>query len=107
LGKKFDVTFHAGTCRYSETEMNYKLKVTINDQKILQDKKLSDWNKYYQLYGFRKEDFGKKFILQGNQYKIVGLNVKKPKFSLEGERVEDGKIFLFIAEDIAKKPLSK
>lgn len=107
LGKRFDITFHAGACRYSDTEMNYKLKVTINDQKILQAKKSDEWNKYCQLYGFKKEDFGKTFIFQNDRYKIVGINTKKPKYNLEGERLSDGKVFLFVSENVAKKPLSK
>ena len=107
LGKKYDITFHTGSCSYSQVEMTYKLKVTVNDKKALQAKEAEEWNNHYELFGFKKDDLGKKFVMSSTEYMITGFNLKRSKFNLRGKRLNDGKTFLFVASDIAKKPLMK
>ncbi len=104
LGKKYDITFRAGSCSFSETEIKYKLEVKTNDTESLEKKRVDEWNKYYQLFGFHKEDLGKTFRLHRNleEYRIVGFDLKRSKFDLKTVRVSDGKSFLHVSSEVKK-----
>ncbi len=103
LNAKYGIEIYTGSCTYGDTEMHYKLQVKVTDKEAIQAKKTDEWNKYCELYGFRKEDLGKIFKVRFEDYKIVGIEPKRAKYDLRAERVSDGKVVLFVSRDISKK----
>ena len=103
LGKRLNVDIHAGSCSFSDTEINFKMKVTTADKAAVELKTRKDFEQFATLYGFEPQDFGKEFTAQGNVYTVAGFAPRRSKFNLMGRRVSDGKIFLFVADEIAKR----
>lgn len=107
IGKKYDVTFHAGNCTFSDTEVKYQLKAVVNDKATLEAEERKTWDDNCELWGFKKSDWGKTFSCRGVEYKVCGLCLSRPKFSLKGEAVVGGKRLLFVAEDVVSKLRAK
>jgi len=103
LGAKYGFAINAGSCTYGDTEMHYKLQVKVTDKEAIQAKQTEDWNRYGELYGFKKEDLGKTFKFLSGEYKIIGIEPKRAKYNLKTERIPDGKVTLFVSSDIAKR----
>jgi len=82
---------------YGNEFVDIKLSFHESDQSTREKK---NWNKNCNLYGFKKEDFGKNFTHFGETYKVIGLNTKAKKFPIYGERIKDGKKFKFKAGSI-------
>ena len=102
LAKKYGFEIRAGNCSYSETEIKYRLEVKSTDKEVLAQKEKKTWDTYCKYHGFEKSDLGKTFLSKGKVYKIVGLEVSRSKFNLKAQDA-DGKIMLFVDEQIAKK----
>lgn len=102
VAKKYDLTILVGSCRFSQTEIKYGLEVKTNDTGAIESKAREEWNNYCKLIGFTPEQFGANFKVRGEEYKIVGFNLRKSKFDLSAKRVSDGKVFGFRSEDIIK-----
>jgi len=47
------------------------------------------------LLGFKPEDYGREFIAAGVRYRLTGIDLGKPKYPIQVERVRDGKGFKF------------
>lgn len=107
LGEKRGVKIHAGGCTFSDTEVNFKLHVETCDTSAVEEANRQTWERNCTFYGFAVSDFGKKFYVKDKGYRIVGLNLKRPKYSLKAERLTDKKIYLFDAEQIARNHFRK
>lgn len=59
----------------------------------------AEFAKHARLFGLDPTDFGLNFTSNGRSYRIVGLNVTKPKYCVATER-DDGKPFSFPAETV-------
>jgi len=103
VGEKYDITFHAGSCRFSEIEMTYKLVVKTNDNEAVEEKNKKDWARYCEIRGFDVEDFGKTFESRGSEYTIVGFEMSRSKYDLKARKTSNGQIYCFVSEQIAKK----
>lgn len=42
----------------------------------------NNWNLYYRIYGFQKEDFGRSFVINKNVYTILGINPRNRKYPI-------------------------
>lgn len=103
VAKKYDVSVHVGNCTFSDIEMNYKLNVKTNDKGAMEEKNRKEWNSYCELYGFQKDDLGKKFMMNGKEYTIEGFALNRSKFNLKGTSVRDGRKMLFPSDNVAKQ----
>lgn len=64
----------------------------------------ADFSRYAVMFGLAPADYGRTFVSAGTSYKIVGLNMKAPRYPILAER-GDGKRFKFPA-DIVKRLLA-
>lgn len=53
-------------------------------------------------FGLPADAVGRTFTLESVLYRVTGLNPRRPKFPVIGERVSDGKAFKFPANDVAR-----
>lgn len=102
LAAKYDIKLELGNCSYSSTNINWKLKVTVNNPEALNAEIVERWNKYCDIWNFKKEHLGTEFTMRGERYKILGLKNTNSKFNLSAERLTDKKHYCFIARDVAK-----
>ena len=103
VADKYDVSIRTGSCTYSETDIKYRLEVKTNDKSVIEEKEKRTWESYCHLFDFKKDDYKRIFESQGESYTIIGLDLGKSKYSLKCRKVSDGKIYGFVAEQIAKK----
>lgn len=103
LGKRIGVEFSVGACSYSDIEMSYKLVVKTGDKAAVVAEHKKTFETYAKLYGFEPEDFGKEFTHSRETWTIEGFELKRAKFNLRGKRVSDGKVALFVSDQIAKQ----
>lgn len=83
-GASYDPT--SGTVKVSFT---MKLTVTVDGKAQEQ----ADFERHCGLYDLKATDYKRKFMFRGQQYEIIGFNLNKPKYSVRGKRVHDGKVF--------------
>ena len=103
VGKKYNIDIHAGSCRFSEIEMSYKLKVQVKDVAAVEEKNAKEWARSCEIRGFAVEDLGKTFMSRGSEYEITGLELGRRKYDLKAKKLDNGKEYLFASEQIAKK----
>ena len=55
------------------------------------------WDANCSRYGLAEDDFGKKFTVQGVQYKIIGLNTRRPKYPISAVDISTYRSYKFSA----------
>lgn len=89
VGDKHKVTIRFAGGKYESMEATMKLKIT-DDEKNSDANLKSEWDLYCRRYGFETTDFNKVVKDgQGNEYKLVGFNVTKPKNCIKLLRLRD------------------
>lgn len=78
-----------------------KYKVTGNSPTAIANAETMQRH-HLELLGFPPETLGKSFTSRGTEYRVVGVELGRPKYPIRGARVPDGKIFLFTTEAIAR-----
>lgn len=72
LQRKYQVKIKAGSISYSDLSFDLKLKVTKDEEGL--DVEKINFEKYCELYGFTKNDYGRTFTISGNDYELYGFN---------------------------------
>ncbi len=57
-----------------------------------------EFNRYCRAFGLEERDFGAVITANREQWKLVGIAIKRPKYPLLFERLSDGKATLFTAD---------
>jgi hypothetical protein len=52
-------------------------------------------------FGLSPADFGRRFATGREQFKITGIDPRRPKYPVSAERIPDGQGFKFTAEQVA------
>jgi len=90
--------FHrAGFDRTSQEEVAMKRHKGPYTNKV-------DFRLHCQWYGLKPKDFGRKLILEGQEYTIAGLRPDAPKDVICIKRVSDGKVFV-TSDDVIREVL--
>lgn len=101
LGEKYGIIFSMGNIRFTDREFHGKLSAVLptelngQGQVNLQDIEKANWTLNCRLIGLTPEDFGKIFMLNGVEYKIIGLKTNNRRFPIIASRIPDGKCFKF------------
>jgi hypothetical protein len=78
-----------------DVEFKSKFLFKINDPKIVADNARAEWNKYCSYFSMQPEDFGRRFICQGKEYEVSGLDLGRRTKPIHAKRVSDGKTFIW------------
>ncbi len=98
LSEEYGLTIHAGNASYDDARVTFKVSLTIAGH----DQGKADFEQYAGLYGLKAEDHGREFSANGEAFRLVGVNLRSPKYCFAGERISDGKRFKF-TETIVKQ----
>ena len=83
LEKKYEAKISLGDIRFSSYEFSGRITVKKTSIPISDGKTISpeqyEFEKYCELYGLQKEDFGKVLTMNGRKFKISGINTKASK----------------------------
>lgn len=98
LEEKHSVKIKLGNITY-DPGINFTAKITVTGADG--DKKI--FEKYCNLFGLKDSDYGRIVNLKGDDYKIVGLELKRSKFPIVVENVKTKKKVSTTEEAIKSK----
>jgi hypothetical protein len=83
LAEELGIDITVGRCRFNDKNAEFKLEVNVKDEKGKPvDKKITDFLKNCKRWGLRPEDLDCEFDYNSKRYRLVGANVRAPKFPL-------------------------
>jgi len=92
-----------GAFRFDENQVKFGVTATLtstpNGESL--DSKRTNWNKYCETLGFKKSDFGRKFVNKLVTFTITEIKLNRYKYPIVASDV-DGKRFKFTAEQIKR-----
>ena len=100
LSEKYNVNITAGKIRYDDNSFNLDLKMTKKEVNGELFEKV-EFEKYCFMYGFKPEDYLKKFISNCKTYTIIGFkprNTKMPVIAVS----QDNKRYKFNEETVKR-----
>jgi len=86
IENELGIKFESQGCSFGDIEATFKIKGIIAGTDPGKDK----FEKYCNLYGLEKSDFGKTFSERGKEYKITGILTSSRKYPIEVVRLSDG-----------------
>lgn len=78
----------------SNATIKFELAAITTSGEVL-SKDAQAFKTHAERYGLSPDDLGGTFTHQGEQFRIVGLRTRRPKFPISAERVSDGRGFKF------------
>lgn len=103
VGRKFGLSIHAGSGRYTPQNATFKLEIaTFGADGAAVTADAEAFRALASTYGLDPEDLGREFTVTGTAYRIAGLNTRRPKSPLNCVRVADGRSFKFPVETVKR-----
>lgn len=93
---KHGITATIGSGSFTESECKFRLILNLEGSEAKTKVDSATFERYATLYGLEPTDLGKSFMVSGNWYKVTGISPSRPKFPIDGERL-DGRKFKFPA----------
>lgn len=72
-----------GRSTYDRERFTLKMEVTAAGADVAR----TEFERYAVLLGVKPEDYGREFTSNGERYKLIGLNLSRPKFPFSAERI--------------------
>lgn len=94
LGLK--LTFKSGT--YSHNKFGLKVEFVLADADPAKD----DFEFLARSYGVKPTDYGMGITINGERYKLTGINTKASRYPFNAERLRDGKSYKFTESSVVK-----
>ena len=92
ISKKHEVNLVVGNGSYTDNIFSFKVKgavISTDENSVTEESEKFKW--YANDYGLEPEDLYKVVRIDGEDYKIVGLNTRRSKYPLSMMKVRDGK----------------
>lgn len=90
---KYGLTVVGRSAKIGGGECNFTVKTITGGGEQKADKQREMYDRYADMYGLPSDGFGKTFIVQGDRFELVGLDMSKPKNCVSLKRLSDGKSF--------------
>lgn len=90
VGDEHGVTFEITKEKSRVDATSFLIKATSKDDSAVR----SAFERHCEGYGFKKEDFKRRFVFRGSVYTLTGFDVGKPKYAVVAYH-EDGRRFGF------------
>ena len=99
VGRENNISLKCGNIRFDSRTAKIVVEAgTIDDATgTVITQEMQQWRTGHTFYDLPAAGLGQMFFSGGTQYKITGLNTRRPKFPVSAERVCDGKLFKFPA----------
>jgi hypothetical protein len=95
IGKKFGIKIGTGRGKYRDMHFTLTVEASVVGEGGIDLSDKVDFVQYAVAFGLRPDMFGKTFKANGEEYRIVGLNLKANKMPVKCVRVSDGRDFKF------------
>lgn len=91
VAQKYGLIFERGNGKYTADTFTLPITAKVTGGGTLEDVQRRDFVKHCVLYDMKPEEFGLAFTAKGDSYKIIGFDLKRPKFCIKTIRQSDGK----------------
>ena len=105
VAAKYGITFVYKGARFLEKSATFKIEgATIGAGGVVQNKDREMFKLYARSYGLSPSDLDRQigYGWQREQYILIGLNTRRPKYPIVAKRVSDGKIILLTADGVKR-----
>jgi hypothetical protein len=94
--------FTIGRGTYNAVTVSFKVEVSddVSNRSVEEVRAENEFNQYHGLYGLKKTDLGKEFVLRGERYAVVGINSKSRKFAISIKNVKTGALLGYTQDGI-------
>lgn len=95
LSAELGVSFDLGKIAYELDGSKAKIALEVRSETAPSktDEAKADFLTYAPLFGAKPEDYGRKVVFGGTEYRITGIKPQSRRFPFTAERVRDGKGF--------------
>lgn len=92
VGQKHGLIFQRdGGGSFVADAFNFKLVAKTTNGGTAEDVRRREFERHCALFDLEPGDYRATFKMRGEEHRIVGFNLNRPKFSIRTERVSDGK----------------
>ncbi len=78
----------------------FRVSIPLADGTALDPERLR-FEALAEAFGLSPADFGRRFATEREQFRITGLDPRRPKYPVSAERIPDGQGFKFTVEQVA------
>lgn len=104
IADRYGIQIKAGGGSFTNSSLTFKLEcAVIGDNGEVQSREVEDFKRFANVYGLAADDLGKEFASNGKRFKITGLRTKARTKPILATNVQDGKLYIFAAESVARK----
>jgi hypothetical protein len=103
VARRHGVSITKGNGRFAREGSNATIKfelATIGSGGEVNSKEAVAWKRDAARYGLDPDALGTLFRVGATEYRITGLNTRRPKFPVSATRVPDGKVYKFRANQL-------
>jgi hypothetical protein len=101
VGEEFGLNFDRARWSYNPRECRFTLNASI--QKLngkTYDAGHEEWNRECFFLNLKESDFGREFAVNGNRYKITGVNRRSRKYPVLATQTRTGKVYQWSAAQV-------
>ena len=80
VGKRYGITLKVNGIRYDDNMFSTKVEARLGTD--TNEHARNDWENNCRLFGLAENDFGKKFIQDGEEFTVVGIKPRSPKYPI-------------------------
>jgi hypothetical protein len=94
IAAELGVSIKLGTGTFSATNVTFKMEVAaIGEGGTILNREAEDFKRFARIYGMDAQDLGRKTIVGGRTYEIVGLASKSVKYPILAKLCSSGTIY--------------
>ncbi len=97
--EKHNILFNVGRITFNNDNFRCTFKCLSNEEKVSSVLEI-EWNAFYHLYGFEKDDIYTELRLNDNVHQIIGLKTRNRKYPVITKNLLTNKQFKWTAEKV-------
>ena len=99
---KHNILFNVGRITFTNDNFRCTFKCHSNEEKVSSVLEL-EWNSFYHLYGFEKEDIYLKVYLNDTVHQVIGLKTSNRKYPVITKNLLTNKQYKWTADRVLKE----
>jgi hypothetical protein len=95
LGERLGLSFSTGNGAYAGNAGHFKIEIKVDDPAVQEAAARKVFEQYAHMFGLEPTDFGIEFGTASKRYRLIGLNLNRPKWPFRVLSISENKeVFL-------------
>jgi hypothetical protein len=96
LSERIGAKVTVGNAKFTDRNATFSVEIaTINEDGEANSRQAEDFKRFARTYGLVPEHLGKRVMLRGTEFEIIGAAIRSPRFPILVKRVYDGKVYKY------------